>query len=356
MGVRTIGTGGDYSTLAAWENDIGIGDPEGPWIGQCLAQTHDLTTILSIATGATLSPENYIRLTCAPDAYHRGVAADTGLKESVHAVIRKVGGNAVLSVIGISAISKYCEIDHLEIISDIAQASGDFIAVANGMDNADSHVKLHHLLIHHNGASSNSGNDGIVVQGLARVSIYRNIIYGLGGRAINLSSAVGEGCVIHNNTVFANNRSASSVNVQFTLPNVAYSAHNNLGFDPGHPTARIFPSMDPLPPLGSSKGGNASDYQSIPFELTFEEYTNLVAADHLRNPTTTWTATDCRLLPSSSMRDAGTTLSSDYGEGVRGNQTSSLPWDVGADELPYPYHLNGYRGSLSRGLTGGLSS
>lgn len=347
MAVKTIGTGGDRSTVATWEAGIGIGDDAaGPWIGQCLAQTHDVGT-LTISTGATIDASNYIRLTCAPNAYHKGVAADTGLNPTAHAVIRKTSGSGALFVLSIASISKYCEIDHLEIISSVTQTTGDFIHVSTGLPAGDNHIKLHHLLIHHNGASTNSGNDGIVVLSAdAKVSIYRNIIYGIGGRAFNLSAITAAGSVIHNNTVYANNRAAASGVVQYTMPTGSYAAFNNLGFAPNKTDAEIFDNPPTLPD-GSSKGGNASDYQPEPFELTFEDYTDLVPGDVLRNATTTWTNTDCRQKLNSPIRGLGTALAADYAEGAQGHYVDRA-WCIGADEVYEP------SSGINRGINAGI--
>lgn len=343
MAVKTIGTGGDRSTVATWEAGIGIGDDEaGPWVGQCLAQTHD-TGIFTIAVTPPTSPTDYIRLTCAPNAYHKGVAADTGLNPSAHAVVRKASGIASLPVISVQ--EDYVEIDHLEIISNVTLTTGDFIGVANGNIAAANHLKFHHLLIHHNGVSTNSGNDGIVVLDAdAIVSIYRNIIYGLGGRAFNLSAITAAGSVIHNNTVYANNRAAASGIVQYTLPAGDYAAFNNLGFEPNKTDAEIFDNPPSLPG-GASKGSNASDYQPEPFEETFESITDLVATDVLRNATTTWTNTDCRLKDTASVIGLGTRLSPSFAESVRGLYVESA-WDIGADDVPF--QLNGRRWATGR--------
>ena len=326
MGVKTIGTGGDYATIALWEADIGVGDATGPWIGQLLAQTHT-TGVFSIAVTPATSATEYIRVTAAPGASHRGVATDTGLDPKAHAIWSKTSGIASLPVCQVN--EDFVEIDHIEMISGVKLTTGDFIGIPNGGVGATNLIKLHHLLIHHNGASTNAGNDGIVaLDADAIVEVYRNIIYGLGGAAMNLGEITAAGSKIVNNTMYACNR-ANSAGVTFlTQPGAAYEAYNNLGFVPQN--GRVFPDSITS---GGAKAGNGSDIVADPFEEKYEEFKNLVAADELMNATTTWTNTDCRLKATATMRNAGYKQGPPYVEGVRGNRVLG-GWDVGADEYP----------------------
>lgn len=331
MGVKTIGVGGDYSTIAAWENDIGVGDATGPWIGQLLAQTHDSAN-LTIAIGPATSETDYIRLTAAPGAAHQGMAADTGLSNVAHAIWNRASGIAVLSTLTIQ--EDFVEIDHIEMVSAVSLTTGDFISIANGGVGATNLIKLHHLLIHHNGASTNAGNDGIVaLDADAIMEIYRNIFYGLGGRALNLATAAAAGSKIHHNTVYGCNLAAGSGVVQYTMPTGAYDAYNNMGFLPNKTDAEIFDNPPNLP-TGSTKSGNASDYQPEPLEETFETYTNVGASTVLRNATQTWTQTDCRIKKDGVLRDLGTVLDNQFREGIAGNIVEDGKPDIGADEWP----------------------
>jgi len=327
MGVKTIGTGGDYPTIAAWEADIGVGDATGPWIGQLLAQTHSTGVILTISVPVTTSPTEYIRLTIAPNAYHKGVATNTGLRPTACAVMTKTTGLTV-PVVTLGAGANHVEIDHIEVISGVALSTGDFINIGTGVSDG-AQIKIHHLLIHGDGASTNAGNDGIVcLKANCVVEIYRNIIYGLGGAAMNLGAITAAGSKIINNTMYACNR-ANSAGVTFlTQPGAAYEAYNNLGFVPQN--GRVFPDTITS---GGSKGGNASDLVADPMLETYEEFKNLTATDELMNATTTWTNTDCRLKATATMRNAGYKQGPPYVEGVRGNRVLG-GWDVGADEYP----------------------
>lgn len=326
MGVKTIGTGGDYSTIAAWEADIGVGDTEGPWIGQLLAQTH-ATGIFSISITPATSAAEYIRLTAAPGAAHRGTATDTGLDPKAHAIWSKTSGIASLPVCQIN--EDFVEIDHIEMISGVTLTTGDFIGIPNGGVGATNLIKLHHLLIHHNGVSTNAGNDGIVaLDADAIVEVYRNIIYGLGGAAMNLGAITAVGSKIINNTMYACNRANSASVVFLTQPGAAYEAYNNLGFVPQD--GKVFPGAITS---GGTKAGNGSDMVADPFEEKYEEFKNLVATDELMNATTTWTNTDCRLKATATMKNAGYKQGPPYVEGVRGNRVLG-GWDVGADEYP----------------------
>lgn len=326
MGVKTIGTGGDYPTIVAWEADIGVGDATGPWIGQLLAQTHT-TGVFSIAVTPATSAVEYIRLTAAPGAQHRGTATDTGLDPKAHAIWSKTGGIASLPVCQI--LEDFVEIDHIEMISGVTLSTGDFIRIPNGGVGATNFIKLHHLLIHHNGLSTNADNDGIVALDTdAIVEVYRNIIYGMGGAAINLGAITAAGSKIINNTMYACNR-ANSAGVTFlTQPGAAYEAYNNLGFVPQD--GKVFPDAITS---GGAKAGNGSDIVADPFEEKYEEFKNLTATDELMNATTTWTNTDCRLKATATMRNAGYKQAPPYVEGVRGNRVLG-GWDVGADEYP----------------------
>lgn len=120
--VKTIGTGGDYSTPQAWEDacPANLVSADQVWEGQLLNQVFSSSgTILNIS-GTTVDATRFVRLTTAPGAsfLDHASAATNPLRynESVGACLKTTGDYAI----AVDANQDYTQISKVQIQSTSA--------------------------------------------------------------------------------------------------------------------------------------------------------------------------------------------------------------------------------------------
>lgn len=320
MATKTIGTGGDFSTISSWITYLattnfgsGVGVLTQPETGECLGQS--FTENISIS-GVTTTSTNKVILTASSSYKHDGRAsAVSGVS---NARIKPTSGGSPC----ISVRVNHCEISYLEIY-DTLGANG--INVSNITGTAE--ASIHHNIIHNNRQNESSSNDvGILIDDSeVNAEIYRNTVYGMStyGISIQQNNSVN----IYNNTCFANRfrgiSSPGSGTVQLKnnccFDNPEYNFRQSYG--QSYNASGSF--------NGSSSFGEASGTGSISGLLTASQFVNTGGSSVA---TINWSFVDLTLNNSSSMVNAGTDLGSPYNVDITSEPVSNT-WDIGSDEI-----------------------
>lgn len=307
MATKTIGSGGDYSSISDWitnwlEQDFGSGagvlieDEVGQLLGESFDERNIRCDSIVTSSGARVIIEGH------PSHRHSGVAANVG--GGTHARINNSTTDEIFDV-----RCGHFECRYLE-ISQPADSTHEIFEV-DAAGNAD--LRVHHCILYTPGSSSSS-NRGITcgTTGLT-VQIYRNIIYGFGDSGIRYTGDQ-TGSVIYANTVYSCGDNGIEIGpVDCTVKNNACFANDTDYSYSGSPTEANNASSDT---------SGSSGLQS------------LTTIDQFENATTSWSSTDLRTKSGSDLINSGEDLGSspnDIDVSIRGDEVTGT-WDIGADE------------------------
>jgi hypothetical protein len=337
MATRTIGTGGDDTTIALWE--AGLGTLSEVQIGDLLPQSFAESPIFS---GSVTTGANYAHLRAQSGAEHDGRA---------HAV--SGAGNARIINTGAAALLDSRD-DHYRFSWFEAQGPGDNDNETLRIESvaAGGEVQVHHLLLHNDNANTGTValQYGILVNDVdVLAKVYRNIMYGIGGGGIGLS-AMAASSVIYHNTVFdcnhGNNGSRGGISTADTDALVeanACFANTNLDIRNAAGTLDWNYTSDAT---GDDEGANG--------------LANLTTANQFTNPTSTWASCDLTHKVGGNIVGAGaptrnTTTYPEIDQAADNRGVSiSGAWDVGACQYvsgggPPPAGMAGFRSLLGVG-------
>lgn len=322
MATKIIGTGGDYTTITAWEAALPAATSE-PEIGILLGEVFAEAVTFS---GITTSVANYVELRAGAGFEHHGLSYLNPANEfNARAVVD--GGSAASTTITITSVN------HLRLIDfEITGAGGSTSAIRHGINvagsyAADADVRLVRLLIN-GGSQANAQNDGIrITAASAQGSAVRCIVYRMGGSGIRVLGING-GITYKfiNDTCHNNNQSASATgrNIRADGANATFincvAADANGGTD-------YTPAMPAPTTIENCASGDTS--ASGPGAVD-----NIVDTANFINVGPALNAVDLRLLPTAPIRELGAvngTVNANIG--IQGNAVQGT-WDIGADEFP----------------------
>lgn len=322
MATNTIGTGGDFDTIADWVSYLeGIGTLTEPEIGQCLGQSFDERIVLD-RTVISTSVSNYVELTAHPNFRHNGRAnVLSGL------------GNARIDYLGTAenANTMSIDINHFRLswleFPNLGGTNGQVGIRARNISGSGEHY-YHHLILHNDGNALGQNNNKALWLDDSEVDffVYRNIIYGFGGDGVYTVLA-GANSVIYNTTSCFNNRGFTN-NDQFTTRNCI--AFDNLLYNFSDTDEQDYNASGGEGEAGgTAAGSNSFD------NLTPSDELSSVDSDGEGTPDDYGTL-DFRARRDSNVHEAGTDLSAsglpDIEIGIAGNTQDDSFWDIGADE------------------------
>ncbi len=310
MATSSIGSTGDYTTIAAWVNFLqttdfgsGTGVLTAPQIGELQAEdfseSNDIDSLI-ITTAA-----NYVHLRAQAAAEHSGVAAST---TGDHA--RIIGP---VSVATLEITTNHVRVSGIEISNagGTANAARSGIRVATIAGAGD--VRVHNCIIHNDQQNGSLANHGIDCDDSGiTFAVYRNIVYGMSGSGIRFDMGASDS-VIYNNTCYEN------VGSGIIFITDICTIKNNACFNSA--------AGDYIYVGGETRAKNASSDTTGDSGLT-----SLVATNQFINATTTWANANLLLKAGSGLINAGEALTSPYDIDITG-ESAVVPWDIGADEL-----------------------
>ena len=197
MATKTIGSGGDYATIADWVTYLqGIGTLTETETGELLPGIHAANGV--IFNSITTATDKYVHLTSHSTARHTGLAAAVSGLDTAR--INGAGSGAVLRVSCNDFRMSWLEMHN----------TGDDTGIlVYNTPGPSSHIYIHHNIIHND---ARTATYGYAIRGLdsaAVLYIYRNIIYGMtgtdaaGGIAMFMQTTA-NGCLYYNNVVCLN--------------------------------------------------------------------------------------------------------------------------------------------------------
>lgn len=309
MATETIGTGETYTTIQSWEDSLGVSLLSEPEIGECKGENFSESPTFS---GPSTSATNYMLLRPVSGYEHDGRA---------NAVSGK--GNARITVTGnVTIQTSYFRMQFMEVLS-----SGTSAGDARVRINASAvGVYLDHNIIHNDGGSTNSGNNGILLSDSGcQAYVYRNIIYGMGASGIDISNCT-SGTVVYNNTVFDCNTGSNASEGGIRCADSDCTLKNNVAV--GNDTADFVISAGTVD-YNASSDSSATGTNSV----------TSVDLGHFRNATTTYASTDLRrgafngdVLTDAALYITAVSLSSTFDIDIEGEETVG-DWDLGADNF-----------------------
>jgi hypothetical protein len=330
MSTKIIGTGGDYTTITAWEAALPATLTE-PEIGTMLGQA--FTENVAFA-GVTTSAANYIELRPVSGAEHRGLSFfNVGSPGGVARIVSLSAGSATILITSIN----YIRLLDFEIIGG-GSVSFARHGISFGGTFSSPDIRILRLLLWNDGGNTNFLSRGVnqtVVS--SSITVGRCIIYNFGGPGIHYVAGT---LTFDNNTVVACNRSASASVDQINIAGSAGTFVNNVACSPNGGEDFTNPQ-----PSGNTFTYNASSDASA---IGLGCIQLITTADQFNDPTVVdISLTDLRIKAGAIIRDVGTTLSSPFDVGIRGNIVSG-PWDIGADEFGEGVDTGGQTGTGSR--------
>lgn len=292
-GISTIKpTGGDYTTLTAWESD-----KQGVlgWVEQadCYVFSGGLDDKLSI-NGSTPSASGYMLVSSPASERHAGLwnSSKFYIAPTSDGVCIELGDD-------------YAESEYLQIQPNGA-SSNSFGAA--GVFSTDTHTSLHNCIIDGHGSSNCSGIGSTIAK------VYRNIVYDCQNATYGGIQAHTDGLyspVTYQNTVY-------NCSIGITGLGTASIVKGNAVF--GN-TTNFTGTFDT-----TNSGYNATDSASAPgsnnqlSKTTANQFVNLSAGSE-----------DLHLKAGADCIDTGTNLGSPYDIDIDGESVTGT-WDIGADE------------------------
>lgn len=284
LAVEIIGTGETYTTIQAWEDAL---DNSQQHTGECKAEAFSQVTFAAVAYSAV----NYPHLTAVDGAEHDGRAHEVS-----------GAGNARIEFVGATAIidirDEYVRVSWLEV-----KGPGDNnLASIQCQDLATCVIIIRHCIVHNNGASAGTTQNGIwLLDADATFYVFRNIFYGsVAGIGIR-PEALAEASQILLNTVFAHNTSAAAGRAGIRV--TAIGAGSVVGVVGnavlGNGLNDIYDTNGALDYNATSDASGAEGANRL---------ANLVTADQFVNPTDTWADTDLTIKAGADLIGAGTTF------------------------------------------------
>ena len=271
LGTEDIGTGQTYTTIQEWEDDIPADiTADQIYTGQCLGEALARVDFIGHTTDAT----HYYQLISKDGAEHDGRAHDVS-----------AAGNARIEYAGASSVilisDEYTRIAWMEVSGPGNNTSKSI--VDTGI--AACTLYIHHNILHNDHANNAPDQEAIRCGDVDPVwLLYRNIVYGTGGRGLYLYRGAENSAVLCN-TVYECNFSEYGTTGGIGTSDTDFLIENNACFD--NPVADIKGTAGTL------------DYNATSDTTGDDEGANgiadLVTADQFVNPTTTWANTD--LLP-----------------------------------------------------------
>lgn len=319
MATSIIGTGGDYTTITAWEAALPATLTE-PAIG--LLKGEDFSENVTFA-GVTTSAANYIELRPQAGAEHRGLSENHN--DSPGGIAKVVGLTSGTATILITSVNHVRLLDFEILGGGAASATRHGINLSGSF--SGSNIRCLRLLIYNDGGNPSSNSRGIAVQiSTANVTVGRCIIYNFGGPGINYTAGT---LACNNNTVVGCNRSGVATINQINITATAGSFFNNVACNPNG--GKDFTDAPGIP-AGNLASHNASSDTTAPGGTN--AMWSIVAADNFNDATTgDITLADLRIKQTSPIRNRGTFQTENFAIAVRGNRVRGT-WDIGADEYP----------------------
>jgi hypothetical protein len=336
--IKTIGTGGDYSTINLWEAYIDDLSLTGNEIGECFAE--EFTSTVDFNGSPTYNGYRWI-LRAQEGAEHEGRSHESAGTGHARIVVSSTSTN----ILRLTEIRM--EVAWLEIYNTYTGTSSPYALIQG--NTADGRFLIHHNIIH--GASQASGQYGIIDPNAPNFNfkVYRNIVYGAGDGGI--VSARGDASNdIYFNTVFkCLNASSTNLARGYGIDtSAAWYVGNNAVFDMNKGAGYCIVASD-----GSTRYGNATSDNTGSVGLT-----GYLSSNNFVNPTSTLSQVDLRI--------KGTSANI-YQASVSGNLTtyplatfpeinvpvsyrgytipSGITWSIGADEyytITYSLDLTTY--------------
>ena len=308
----TIGTGLNYTTIAAWE-DFQDGNPDNQDTGYCAAEVFAAVAF----NGGTYTATNYPHLTAAIGAEHDGRAHEVSAAGNARI---ESAANANL----IYLVDEFVRISWLEI-----KGPGDYsiaCILLTVLSTCTSHI--HHCIVH-NSYPTRTGNDGIYLNDAdGTYCVYRNIVYGHYAAGIR-TLAGGANSAILCNTVYYNSYPGVTAGIRNAVAtsvikdNASFANVNKDFYD----TYGVMDYNASADTTADAEGANS--------------IADLTTANQFVAPTTTWAETDLLLKAGADIIAEGVDLSGDVGTypeinvSIRNGATRATitgAWDIGADQ------------------------
>jgi hypothetical protein len=313
---ETIGTGETYTTIVAWEADLGA-TLSSKHTGRCKGESF-YQVVLS---GHTTDVNNYYELEGKAGARHDGRAHEVS-----------AAGNARIEwdtgAHGLHVGDEFVRIRWLELKGPGATNSTKAINT-DGLTTCTVHI--HHLIIHNNITEAVSGQTGILAYDSdATHLIFANTIYGMGDYGIDLSVGNADDIAILNTCFENNNDGILSQSGNVVESNACFENTN-----------------DDLDGAGTENNNATSDATG--------EFASLTTADQFVAPTTTFGSTDLRIKAGSDLADKSDTYSTTTYPEIDISIASGTrigTWDVGSDDELVGASISGTGGAG----VGGVSS
>lgn len=320
MATKTIGTGGDYTTISSWITYLsttdfgsGVGVLTEAQTGQCLSQS--FTENISI-NNITTTSVNKVILTSHTDSKHDGRA--NAVSALNNARIKPSSGASPC----ISVRINHCEISYLEIY-DTLGANGINVSSITGSCT----VKIHHNIIHNDRQNESSANDmGILIdEAEVDAEIYRNIVYGMSTYGISIQN--NNSIKVYNNTCFANRFRGISSPGSGLVEIINNCCFDNPEYNFRQSFGQTYNASGSF--TGSGSFGDASGTGSLTGLITTDQFVNSGGSSV---ETINWSSVDLTLVNNADVVNSGTNLGSPYNTDVS-SEPVSPPWDIGADEF-----------------------
>lgn len=315
--IKTIGTGGDYSTLQAWEDacPADLTAVDQIWRGECLNQEFVVSSTALYASGVTTSSTQYMELTTAAGASFRDHASKATnplrYNASVGAAIRNTGGYSY----GVRINVQYFRLSNLQI-----KTASQSYSVMAGELSSGAYATIENCILENDGGATEAffGNNA---------TLKNSVVISFGGSKlafIGISGSWYNSILIHLGT-------GSAV----------------LGTSYPSGTVRncyIGGNITALPTLGSTIQNNKTSLGSPPSGFTTAaldttNFVNVTSGTH-----------DLSLAAGSALINAGTDDATNAATDILGTARTSGAYDVG----PKEYAAGG--GGGTHAATGSLSS
>ena len=307
MATSTIGSGGDYATIADWitflqsDHGSGAGVLTESQTGEIL--DHQTPSASVTFSGITTSLSNYVELTSSASNRHNGISNESGGND--HARITIPGGILLEDI-------NYFRFNWLELIGNNPVKSSGSILITSISGSGE--LFVHNNILHANNSSSHGDNVCLKINsGNLDARLYRNIIYGY-EKGIQASGNVTTR--VYNNTVL-------SCTQGIVISGSSAISRNNVAI--GNTTDFVL-----------TAGNNDYNASEDGTAVGSNSYSGINPDEYFVNPTATFTSTDMHRKTYSGfaidlLTDSGQDLGSTYATDIDG-EGILVGWELGADE------------------------
>lgn len=306
MATSSLGTGGDYTTINAWEADK-QGVLAELQTGECKAENFAEATYFD---GSTTTSSFYFHLTSQSGAEHDG-----------RANLVSSAGNARVTYAGdtLIGIDGFMRVSWMEFFN---QGTGTNYGLFLGLVGSLSTFYVHHCIVHNDGYDS-AGFGVYSYDANATLRCYRNIIYGRFEHGI-ATSAAGTTGDYYFNTIY----DVDSNGIQMAASTTCTIKYNAIYDCGGSDIANTAGTLDyNFTSDAYDVGKNGANGEG-----------GKTASNDLVNPTATWANTDLLIKEGGDLIDEGVDESAqgwpDIDKSIDDRSTSiSGTWDIGASQI-----------------------